>query len=158
MDTKEMLQLAAFVKEHFGMIAVVSVVVICSVFEFTRIKINPWSCLFGWIGKLINGELMAKLDEQKKQIDQLDSKVQKIEDSAEERAAKDARIRILRFGDEILHGVEHSKEHFDQILMDITEYDQYCDDHKDFVNNMTRMTTQKIMETYSKRWDKKDFK
>jgi len=103
--------------------------------QLAPIKIDPWTWLARKIGHAINGDVIARLD--------------KLEATFEERAAKDARIRILRFGDEILHGVHHSKEHFDQILQDITEYDQYCDTHKEFKNNMTVLTTKHIMETYS---------
>lgn len=103
--------------------------------QLSPIKIDPWTWLARKVGHAINGDVIDRLD--------------KLENTFEERAAKDARIRILRFGDEILHGVHHSKEHFDQILQDITEYEQYCRDHPDFVNNMTVLTTKHIMETYS---------
>lgn len=111
--------------------------------QLAPVKIDPWTWLARKIGHAINGDVISRLD--------------KLEKSFEERAAKDARIRILRFGDEILHGVHHSKEHFDQILQDITEYEQYCDAHKDFKNNMTVLTTRHIMETYSECLEERKF-
>ena len=93
--------------------------------EVSKIEINPWSWLAKKIGRAINGEVIAK-------VDKLEKEVCNIQNGMDERAAKDARVRILRFGDEVLHGAEHSKEHFDQILLDITEYENYCDEHKDF--------------------------
>jgi hypothetical protein len=74
-----------------------------------------------------------------------------------ERNAVECRTRILRFGDEILHEMEHSKEHFDQILRDITSYEHYCNSHPNFPNNNTVITTQIIKDTYRKRWDEHDF-
>lgn len=122
-----------------------------TVIQITPIKINPWSWLARKVGRAINGEVLSKQD-------QLCTDLADLRFTVDERAAKDSRIRILRFGDEILHGREHSKEHFDQILQDITEYDQYCREHPDFKNNMTQITTQKIMETYAEVWENRAFK
>lgn len=41
-----------------------------------------------------------------------------------------ARIRILRFSDELRHNVNNidyfSKDHFDQVMIDIDIYEAYC--------------------------------
>lgn len=111
--------------------------------EFSPIKVNPLSSLFKRLGKAFNSEVMDELNDLKAAF--------------HERAAKDARVRILRFGDELLHGTEHSKEHFDQILQDITEYDEYCREHPDFKNNMTRLTTEHIMKKYSELYEERRF-
>ena len=110
--------------------------------QVAPIKIDPWSWLARKVGRAINGELIEK-------VDKLEKTVEGIRSISDEREAKATRIRILRFGDEILHGVHHSKEHFDQILLDITEYQQYCREHPEFLNNMTELTSRHIMETYS---------
>lgn len=52
--------------------------------------------------------------------------------------------------DELLHGIKHSKEHFDQTLSDITEYDSYCAKHPDFKNQITIHATKNILQTYDK--------
>ena len=130
--------------------AVAALVAVPTLIQISPIKIDPWTWLARKLGRAINGELMEKFD-------RLEDKVDRNQQIADERAAKDIRIRILRFGDEILHEREHSKEHFDQILQDITEYDAYCKDHPDFKNNMTQLTTRNIMETYSKIWEKHEF-
>lgn len=88
------------------------------------------------------------LKELKSGLADVKSDIGNLRDEMQERAAKDCRVRILRFGDEVLHEIKHSKEHFNQILLDITEYEQYCDTHKDFKNNMTVMTTARIKEVY----------
>ena len=125
--------------------------------EIVPIKINPWKSLAKWIGKYINGDVIARMDKMETKVDNLEKEMGKMKDADEERDAKNARIRILRFGDEVLHGVEHSKEHFDQILLDITEYNLYCKDHPNFQNDMTVMTTQQIKKSYAHRWEKHDF-
>ena len=118
--------------------------------QISPIQFNPWSWLARKIGRAINGEVIERVDE-------LEGVVKSIRATNDERDAKATRIRILRFGDEILHGIEHSKEHFDQILLDITEYEHYCRDHPEFKNNMTELTTQKIMSTYSELWEEHGF-
>lgn len=118
--------------------------------QWLPIKIDPWTWLARKVGHAINGELIERMEK-------LEKTVAANQAVADERDAKGTRIRILRFGDEILHGVHHSKEHFDQILLDITEYERYCRDHPDFVNNMTELTSKHIMETYSACFEDKKF-
>ena len=111
--------------------------------EISPIKINPWKWIARSIGKAVNGDVIAEVESLKKDVNAL-------REESDERAAKDCRVRILRFGDEILHDKRHSKEHFDQILQDITDYEQYCESHPNFKNNMTTMTTAHIKSTYGK--------
>jgi hypothetical protein len=67
------------------------------------------------------------------------------------------RARIVRFGDEISHGLEHTEESFKQVLGDIDEYERYCVSHPLFKNNQTVTTTQLIKESYKNRLTKNDF-
>lgn len=118
--------------------------------QISPIKLNPWSWVAKKIGKAVNGELIEK-------VETLDTKVDKLEKARGEENAENRRVRILRFSDEIQHGVLHSQEHFDQILSDITEYNKYCDDHKDFLNDKTVLATQRIKSSYMKRLERDDF-
>lgn len=111
--------------------------------EISPIKFNPITVFLQWIGKKVNGELIKKVDD-------LESTVTSIQMDNAERNAIECRVRILRFGDEICHDVQHSNEHFDQVLEDIDTYEKYCRDHPDFKNNKTRLTTAKILDTYAK--------
>lgn len=64
--------------------------------------------------------------------------------------ATDSRYRILRFNDEILHDEKHTKEHFDQILDDITRYEKYCDEHPEYENNKAVLAIENIERVYKK--------
>lgn len=114
---------------------------VLTVIQIAPIKINPWSALAKAIGRAINGEVIAK-------VDQLERDLVRMKAAQEERDAINCRSRILHFGDETIHGVRHTKEHFDQILRDITTYEQYCDDHPNFENNTTVLTSQRIKNIY----------
>ena len=111
--------------------------------EITPIKINPISALLKWFGSKINGEVIDK-------VNKLESDIKRIEYTEGERAAKAARTRVLRFGDEVVHGVGHSKEHFDDILLDVHEYNAYCNEHPEFKNDRMKLTVMHIEETYAK--------
>lgn len=66
----------------------------------------------------------------------------------EEGVALTWRYRILRFDDEIRHEVRHTKEHFDQIMEDVTDYEKYCRDHPDFPNNKAKFAIINIKNVY----------
>ncbi|MDO4168132.1 MAG: hypothetical protein Q4D32_12080 [Eubacteriales bacterium] len=127
-----------------------AVIVIMTLIQITPIKVNPWSAIAKAIGRAINGEVLDK-------VEKLGDDLQSLRTVSDEREAKAARVRILRFGDEIYQGTMHSKEHFDQTLDDITEYEQYCASHPDFKNDMTVLTVQTIKETYQKCLGKHNF-
>lgn len=127
------------------------VFVLLSVFvEISPVKINPVSAFLKWLGKKINGDLTEK-------VDKLGVEVKALQEADAERDAINCRTRILRFGDEVIHGAHHSKDHFDQTLRDIDTYENYCRDHPNFKNNVTGITTEKIKATYKKRLDLNDF-
>ena len=90
-------------------------------------------------------------------IDKLSERIDKIDAKGDERNAVEFRVRILRFEDELLEGRKHSKDSWDQVMGDITGYEQYCAEHKDFKNNQTEMTIQHIEKSYQERLDKHDF-
>ena len=121
--------------------AVLAVLAGTTLIQISPIKVNPWSWIARAIGRAINAEVIQK-------VDNLEKDLQTLKKHTEEQTAKECRVRILRFGDEILHDVHHSKEHYDQILLDITEYNNYCKEHPNFKNNMTMITTSRIMATY----------
>lgn len=109
--------------------------------QIAPIKVNPWSALAKAIGRAINGEVITK-------VDRLERELLGMKENLEERDAISCRTRILHFGDETIHGVRHTKEHFDQILRDITTYERYCDDHPNFENNTTVLTSRRIKDIY----------
>lgn len=114
-----------------------------SIIQISPIKINPWSAICRMIGRAINGEVINEVAKLRKQVED-------VKHDFEESEAKSARVRILRFGDELYQGRRHSKEHFDNILNDITDYDTYCRDHPNFKNERTKLAEKIILEQYRK--------
>ena len=119
------------------------IVALSAIIQITPIKLNPWSWIAKKIGRAVNKELIDK-------VDNMESELKVMKNSQDERNAKNARTKILEFGDELYHDIKHSKESFDDILDIITEYEQYCKDHPDFKNKRTERTEKHIIETYDK--------
>ena len=127
-----------------------ALVLLLTLVEVTPIKLNPWGWLGKKIGRAINGEVLEK-------VDTLSKDVAKNKADDDEQWASLSRSHILRFGDELLHGVAHSKEHFDQILLDISKYEKYCSDHKDYLNDVAHETIKRIKKTYQKCLEENNF-
>lgn len=127
---------------------------VATVVEKTSKTVKPLTKLAKAIGRAINGELMEKVDNLEKtfdsKVDNLEQKIEKMDQEEQLQRAKDARTRVLRFGDEVFHGVHHTKEHFDDVLRDITYYENYCDEHPKFENDQMHITAELIKETYHK--------
>ena len=119
------------------------ILILMTLIQITPIKLNPWSWIGRMIGRAINGEVLDK-------VNSLSEDVRALKDEDAERWASLSRSHILRFGDELLHGVPHSKEHFDQILLDISKYEDYCDEHPNYKNNIANATIRQIKNTYQK--------
>lgn len=127
------------------------IIVLLSSIQISPLKINPWSWILKCFRKL-NG-----VDVVEEKIDHLSESVVKLEDRVDEGQAIQARVRILRFGDEIRNSSYHSKDSYEQVLDDITRYNQYCEMHPKFKNDMTVLTSQIIEESYKERLLRNDF-
>ncbi len=125
-------------------------VILLTLIQIAPVKLNPWSAVLGWLGKQINKDLFAQMETMK-------SEIETIRDENREIHAKDCRVRILRFSDEIYLGQPHSQEHFKQILGDITHYEKYCDDHPEFENQIAVAAIEQIEHSYNTRLKKHDF-
>lgn len=148
-------ELLAQLLEQYGVTIGVCAVVALSLVEIAPIKINPWSKILGAIGKGLNKDTITELESLKKEVQKIDDRVDKIDARIDENNAVQCRSRILRFGDEVSHGTNHSRDHFRQIFSDITSYNTYCHNHPDFQNDMTKITSKIIEDDYVDR-DKND--
>ena len=118
---------------------------------------KPWSALARALGSEMTHDMREHMEALDKRLTMLSDKLDEVKASGEEMRAEDARARILRFGDEIGRGIKHSKDTYDQALMDINAYDAYCEAHPHFRNHVTRTTSDFIMAQYRERLEKHDF-
>ena len=127
-----------------------AVLILITHIQISPIKINPWSAIGRAVGKIINGEVLER-------VNVLDAAIKSLKAEFSENVAIDCRTRILRFGDEVLHGTKHTKDHFEEILRDIKKYNLYCEQHPEFENNVTELTSMRIKEIYQNCLKHNDF-
>ena len=118
--------------------------------EIAPIKVNPWSALAKALGRAINADVLKELGAVKQGLaDHI-----RMDD---ERNADEHRARILRFNNELLRDIPHTKEEFIDILADIDYYERYCDEHKGYKNNRASHAIANISRVYDDRLREHDF-
>lgn len=121
-----------------------------TIIQIAPVKINPWSAIAKTVGKAINADVLRELDTVKKDLaDHVKAN--------EARNADEHRARILRFNNELLRDISHTKEEFIDILADIDFYERYCRDHKDYKNNRAVHAIANISRSYDERLRRHDF-
>ena len=125
-------------------------IILAGMIKIPKLEINVWNLIGRAIGRSINKEVMDRVNALAKEVDELkkDEELERV---------RFARQRILRFNDEILFEKRHSKEHFDEILDDITLYENYCADHEDYENNKAVLAIGTIKEVYKQCLKTHDF-
>lgn len=126
------------------------ILVMMTLIQIAPIKINPWSFIARKIGKAMNSEVIAK-------VNQLSIDLKDLRDVCDEREADNCRMRILQFNDEIIHDIKHTKEHFDHTLIDISNYENHCATHPEYRNNIATDAIERIKRTYRKCGDEGSF-
>lgn len=99
----------------------VQVVLILSVFiQISPIKINPWSKLFKWIGKIITEESNKKIDSLETSIIETNNKVElettAIKASINENEKDRIRWEVLDFANSCRNGRLHTEEEFKHVI------------------------------------------
>ena len=94
--------------------------------------------------------LISRSDKQKTTNLDLKEAIEDLADKVDRNQAILARTHILRFDDELLNDIKHSKEYFSQQLQDIDTYEAYCAKHPDFKNNYAMCAIEHIRKTYTK--------
>ena len=98
--------------------------------------------------------LINRKDDTKVQIVEVKNSVNKLGERIDENQAILARSHILRFDDELLNDVNHSKEYFSQTLQDIDVYEAFCMNHPNFKNSFATAAINHIRKTYDELLEK----
>ena len=101
--------------------------------------------------------LISRRDKTAEKLDRLTDLVQEVSDRVDATNATNARTRILRFDDELINGVHHSKEYFQQILEEIDTYETYCGKHPDYKNSACTLAIEHIRHIYTKLLEERGF-
>ena len=139
-------------------------IVLLTLLEIAPIKINPWGALrslcrsaLGAVGGRINAGVMAELRALKATQVDIQDKLDKHIEMDGRRTANEYRAQILRFNNELLRDIRHTKEEYIDILNDIDSYEKYCSDHPEYPNNRALIAIETIKANYKDRLQKHDF-
>lgn len=162
MTIKEIWDAAALWTNGNLTLTVLLVIVASGLVQIAPVKIYPLRWVVKQFRSIAGVEALGKeiskvqggVDALKGDMDRLKTE---IKSNADLKAAKEARIRILRFNDELLNDIRHSREMFGNVLDDITTYNGYCRAHPEFENERTVQAEENIKRVYQKLQDEKDF-
>ncbi len=132
-------------------------VILLSIIEVSPIKVNPWSRLAKWLGKAINADVIKELETVKATQEETRERLESHINTNEKREADNCRARILRFNNELIREIPHTKEEFVEVLKDIDDYERYCREHKDYANGRAVHAIANIGRVYDQRLEKHDF-
>lgn len=132
-------------------------ILLLTLIQIAPIKIDPWSAIAGAIGRAFNKDVMKSLEEVKADQKAARSRLDEHIRMDDERNADQHRARILRFNNELVRDIPHTKEEFIDILADIDSYERYCKDHEDYKNNRAVHAIANIERVYDERLQKHDF-
>lgn len=126
------------------------VLLLLTLIQIAPIKVDPWTAIFRAIGRAFNAEMLKELRDVRSKLDEHIK-------TDDERNADEHRTRILRFNNELIREIPHTKEEFIDVLADIDYYEAYCRDHPDYKNNRAVHAIANIGRSYDERLKKHDF-
>lgn len=94
-----------------------------------------------WVSSQGNKELKTEMKKIQVEFGEL-------KESEEVKEVRNARRRILRFNDEIINKMKHSREYFDDVLDDVNTYEQYCRKNPDYQNGKCTLAIENIERVY----------
>ena len=121
-----------------------------TVIQIAPVRVNPWSAIAKAIGRAINAEVLAELERTRIK---LDNHIK----TDDERAADMHRARILRFNQELIRQIPHTREEFIEVLTEIDRYQRFCREHPDYPNSLAVHAIANIGRVYDERLQKHDF-
>lgn len=101
--------------------------------------------------------LITRRDARTKMLETIKKEIDEIKADRLLDKATDARRRILRSSDEVLQGMNHSQEWWEQVMDDVTYYEKYCATHQGYENNKAKIAIKELTECYEQRRERQDF-
>ena len=111
----------------------IALVLLLSLVQISPLKLNPWDCIFGWIGQKVNGKMQEQLNTLQGQV--------------REMWINKHRQTLLIFARECRAGIDHSADEWVNALNVADEYEKYCESHA-VTNGIVKADTAYIRELY----------
>lgn len=142
MTLLDIFQLAS---DHSSITLILTLIAMCLI-EVSKVKINPIS----WLCNLLFKKIIEEIKETRKETKSLREEFESFKKEQAFNEATASRRRILRFNDEAVFGLKHTREHFDEIIADIDNYESFCKENPDYQNNKGKMAMSNIKSIYQK--------
>ena len=133
------------------------IALLLTIIQITPIKINPWSAIAKAIGRAFNADVLKELNRLKLEQKETRIRLEEHIKADDENRADERRTNILRFNNELIRGLPHTREEFIDILADIDVYERYCKKHPEYENNRAGHAIANINRVYDERLKKHDF-
>lgn len=119
------------------------------VIQITPIKVNPWSSLFKWVGKMVTADLNKKVDE-------INTSVLKLQNNIDENEKDRIRWEVLDFANSCRNGRRHTKDEFQHIIVLHDKYRIMLERTHD-TNGVFDAEYEYVKKLYAERQEKNDF-
>lgn len=103
-------------------IGFIVLVILLSLVQVSKIKLNPWDAILGWIGNRLNKSINDKVEKVEKKLDQHIAE-------SEVRDLRDTRQYILDFANACMYGRKYTYEQFKFVIKKCDEYEKYVEDN-----------------------------
>ena len=134
-----------------------ALLVLLTLVQVAPIRVNPWTAIAKGLGRAFNADVLKSLEEVKARQQAAQKQLDDHIKADDERDADRHRERILRFNNELLRDIDHTREDFIEILAVIDNYERYCKTHEDYKNNRAVHAIANIGRVYDERLQKHDF-
>lgn len=132
--------------------------IILTLIQVAPIEVNPWSAIGRMIGKVINKDVIDKLEKMEKVQAETRKRLDRHIYIDDERNADLHRVQILRFNRELLqNNIPHTREDFIEVLSEIDFYERYCREHEEYENNRAVLAIRNIKRVYEEKLENHDF-
>lgn len=125
-------------------------------FEISKIKINPLSSLFKWIGSKTNQDIEKKLDAVKEDVKELEGKIEKVDEKVDHSDVNRLRWEILNFSAECRQRQRHTRDQFVHVIESNEEYHTILEERGE-QNGVLDAEFKYISELYDKCLRENDF-
>lgn len=102
-------------------------IVITSLIQISKININPWDAIVGWIGERLNKKVKDELSVIKKDVSSVSDKLDRHIKESEAKELQDTRRDILDFANACMNGRKHTKEQFDFVISECDAYEMFIE-------------------------------
>lgn len=131
--------------------------------EIVPIKINPWSGILKWIGKVVNAEDRKNIEKINNKIDKMQEHQTSIENSVtemkheiEEDKAKEKRWHILDFVNSCRHGRTHTREEWNHVISELADYETFTE-RKGIKNGVIEEDAKYLRKLFQENNEKNNF-